>query len=336
MKKKCQLPFIEPKIMSYDRFAFSWGVIKGNLGDEYNKILSRKFINCYFAESFPYEKFVISTMDSLSEKQNVVLNQTLDLHKDVASVLKLDFVSLIKKCISNGYYVFSSCPCAFFDEDAPQNLKVNFLVVGYDSINGIFSIKAFNGEGYLSTYEVNDKEFVDRLLNLPKENIVLQFWRFNKDNQIDLDLPTIETEFDDYINSKTSLVQYTKNKVYGIKAFENLNEYFKKQLELGCPLEREYLQSVADHKYCMWKRLKYFAQQQIVSNEYVVVAEQVYKLSICVLGVGLEYNATSDRITGKKAIEYLSNLIEKEREYLPKVLEELTAAKLAYMKDCNK
>lgn len=337
MEKKCQLPFVEPEIMSNAYYAFSWGVIKGNLGDEYDKILSRKYINCYFEKPFQNEKFVIATVDALSEKQNVILNQALNLHKEVASALRLDFVSMIKQCILNGYYVFNTCPSICFNESDSQNSKTKFLVIGYDSINERFIIKASNQVGCLNTYEVNDREFIDRLLNLPKENIELKFWRFNNDNPLILDLSAIVAEFSDYINSKTSLVQYTKNKIYGFEAFERLIEYLKEKLLLGQPFKRELLQSVVDHKYCMWKRLKYFAQQQIISREYVASAEIVYKLSTSVFSLGLEYNVIADRSTGEKVIESLTNLTEKEKEYLPKVLEELTAAKLDLTKNnhCN-
>ena len=322
MKKKCFLPLAESKMTSYLFHAFPDAIIRGNVGDDgMPPIACRRNINCFYQKQARAHKFMISVSDNWSADLKVLQYQTLNLYQSTYDVLNRNMALTIKRFVESGCYIYGQCNRRCVDaavgKDSPALV---FLLYGYDDTCRRFFLLGYDLQNRCRSYEVGYTELVSALFDLPREMIQLIFWRFNADLKIPLDLPGIINELADYLASCNSRPEYTGGKEFGLAAIRALRDYFKSRVQQDLLFEEQYLRAFGEHKYAMAVRIKYFAEQGIVSTELIPIADKLKQIGENVFQWGTQYNQTLEDSLADKLIEQIEESMRIEQACLPRVL----------------
>ena len=124
-------------------------------------------------------------------------------------------------------------------------------------------------------------------------------------------------EVHSYANCKSYLVY---NLCIGVDFFRTL---YAEVASRGECLNAVYLRAFAEHKYFMGKSVTYLAQKGLISARHRESADRVATLGREVLALGAEYHQSRDARVAQRLLEKMRDMLAVERQYLPKVLEQL-------------
>jgi hypothetical protein len=199
----------------------------------------------------------------------------------------------------------------------------HYFIIGYDDLNGVFYFRLFDSNHQYYAIEVPFGNLELSLWSRSEDIVPFQLWTVDKSVEIPLKMSNIARELEDYVLSKNSKWQYSKDKSFGMQAIHNMNVYLYQRAKEDDPLEIYYLRALADHKYFMKERIFYLAEKGEISDEWIPYANDVYVLAEPLVMLGEQYNQTRDFSIAQEIHERIERFMKIEKSYLPKVLEQI-------------
>lgn len=324
MREKILLPFDESKILSSPETAFPYALLKANFGPELDAALCRRFINCYFDLNSKQEKFEISLSDHWCENYNITQSYSVSLSKSTFQSLKIDLTEFFKKSLQGSNYIYGKSELSFLPNQIPDILgPFHYFIIGYDDLNGVFYVRVFDSNHQYYAIEVPFENIELALWSRLEDIVPFQLWAVDKSVEIPLKMSNIARELEDYVLSKNSKWQYSKDKSFGMQAIDDLNAYLYQRAKEDDSLEIYYLRALADHKYFMKERIFYLAEKGEISDEWIPYANDVYVLAKPLVDLGERFNQTKDVSMAEEIHGRIKQLMEAEESYLPKVLKQI-------------
>lgn len=318
MKKICHNPFEEHPLTScYHYIAFPCSIIQANAGDQLDKWLCGKYINCYFKPSSREHKFIISIADGWSSAKLINIFQQINFSKEMFRILKLDPILILKKALLHGCYPTGSCSeqVLFPTQEVLVDSLYDYVISGFDDIKKRLFIHGFS-KGIYQHFEVSYETFVKSLIENQKRNITFNLWKYNPNADYSLDLPQIISDLNDYITSQNSKPQYRGPRSFGLQACADFGMFVNKEIQDGNQIDSLCIRSFQEHKHCMLIRIRYLHKEGIVRQDAVCAAENVFQISEHIKE--LYENDSEDQIS-----KLVMETVSVEKNYLPEVLEKV-------------
>ena len=146
------------------------------------------------------------------------------------------------------------------------------------------------------------------------------FWKFRSDAKFQLNLPRIVSDLGDYLQSKTSLKIYSKKRIWGMEAVEQLIDLFAESESI----DSRYTRGIMEHKFFMQMRMKHLFERGYLKKEsYCDLSAQIYKMAESARMLSLKYNLTGNQSLVPKICGTMHEMQRLEGEYLPAVLNDL-------------
>lgn len=282
MRRKWSNPFDEnPISRCYPYISFPYSIIRSHSGDEYQKWLCGKYINCYFKPQSVKHKFINSVYDGWSTVPKIVFYQGFDLSKEMSKTLCIDIPFIIKKAIIDGAYPYGQCSERFVypEHDIPEDIYFDYILTGFDDVRKIFFMTGFSIKHGYHHLEISYSDYVQSLYQNSKKHIVIHLWKYNPNAEYRLDLKVISRDLEDYLYSKNSIPQYEDGRSFGLCACSALGEYLAQEESFVDPMLPQYLRGYWEHKYFMNERIRYLAGEQVICHTALPFAEQVLQLA---------------------------------------------------------
>lgn len=318
------LPITSPQFICYNSISCSNAIIRANVHEGVNELFASKYINCYFKEASNNHKFVISIYDHWCTAQRIMYNQHIELLKETAKYDELDLLSLIKKCISAHAYVFVQLNNKYVDNRTDdENLVFDGAIIGYDDNSQEIIVCGVNRLDIFSFYKIGYEDAVSALMENGKDKVVFSMWSFNNNLSIQIDLPNIIFELEDYLNSCNRRNQYTSDKVYGLDAYKMLAYYYRDySYEFGLKC-LPYFDKFKAHKEFMLNRINCLIENGILRSHWKTYANDVYTKACEVIvtetnNCSCEYRQKLTRLSNN-----ILDCIAIEKWYLNEVLLEI-------------
>lgn len=318
MRKKWSNPFDKnPISCCYPYISFPYSIVHAHSGDEYQKWLCGKYINCYFKPQSVRHKFINSVYDGWSTVQKIFFYQGFNLSKEMLKTLRIDIPFIIKKAILDGAYPYGQCSERFVfpGHDISEDTYFDYILTGFDDIRKIFFMTGFSIEHGYRHLEISYSDYVQSLYQNSKKHIVIHLWKYNPNAEYRVDLKVISRDLEDYLCSKNSITQYEDGRLFGLCACSALGEYITQGESVGDSALPLYLRGYWEHKYFMNERIRYLAEENMICNTAIAFAEQVLQLA--------EQVKVADNGI------WIQNLIQEsiaiEQVYLPQVLANVRA-----------
>ena len=324
MKKKHILPIECPDFTCHNYLTWSNAIVKANAKRQAKTLLSSRYINCLYDETSTNHKFVINVYDHWCVNQKFMQYQTMELLKETYQKAKIDFVTLLKKCLLNHSYVFSCCTWQYIEKDIEDpSLYLWYALVGYDDESQEFLLYGIDRDEQFSCFRVNYQTFADANFATSSLKIYLTLWRPNPDAKIALDIPNMILDLEDYIRSSNRRGNAPADAVYGFKAIDALCRHLCELSEEKLPLPHAYLQKFMMHKIYMQNRIEELAQAQKIDPIHLEQARQNADRGKQAFDLGNQYNEIKDQTLAKGIIDLMLDSVKAEADYLPKILLEL-------------
>ncbi len=328
MKRKVILPFVDqPLNLMYHSLAFPMGIIQGNAKEDITPWLCGRYVNCMFTPNQKDNKFQISLSDNWATADMILSKQSISLFSHMYHEFHMEILWLFCRMLENGYYVHG----CYNEEYIPHKWAYgkqyychDFLLIGFNNVEKVFYSVGYLDDGKFHRYEIPYNNMLDSIVTLDHGKPAFNFWSFQKDADLSLNLFKVTIELEGYLNSTTSQKLYSVDKFFGLCAIDRLQIYFQKQAEQGYRLDHRYTRGLMEHKYFMELRMEYLNRQGILNrNTDIQYASEVYRISQKVHMLGLKYTMTGNQKTLFSLIDLISRMNERERKYLPAVLDDL-------------
>ena len=324
MKKKIELPILQPDFICYNHLTYADAIIRANAKEKDKILMTSKYINCYYKEESVQHKFVISIFDHWCTTQKVMQNQNLNLLKTTYQSLQINMISVIKKFLCNSSYVFGQCNYSYIEPlKKPELPLFNYVITGFDDIRRQFTVYGLDINNNFICKQIDYAIFIDSLLDTSKPNISFSLWKFNQETNIEFDIPNIIFELEDYINSENRRNHYKEDKVYGISAIECLREYLSQKIDSVEEINEFYLKKLLCHKKYMRDRIECLNNYKFINGRWLYDADRVYAIALNIYEQGKALNTNKDTVLGAHLVNLFSEMIDIEKPYLFSVLNEL-------------
>ena len=326
MKKRFELPIEQPQFICYNHITCANAIIRANMLENIDELFCSKYINCYFKESSTKHKFIISVYDNWCTTQKVMQYQLINLSKNIFLSENINVTLMIKKCLLFGSYVFGQCSynCLMGDHGADNSL-FNYVITGYDDITHKFTMYGVdNSDNYLC-HKIRYEDFINSLYDTNKQNISFSMQQYNKDTEVAIDIQNVIFDLEDYINSRNRHKHYVEDKIYGLASLKKLGEFFLESTKNKALLPEQYLRKIAIHKYYMRERIRCLIKHDLIKEDWLSYAELVEVYGQQILDLGVRYNYILDTTIIDELNNIISEIINIEQKYLPKVAYELSS-----------
>lgn len=312
-------------IRSYHHIAFPLGIIKKNANTDIMPWLYSKFVNCAFVFNDTCQ-FKISFCDGWAVGDNILFRQRVDMFSDTWNASVLDPVILFKRMIDMDCYVSGYYNEEYIPGKKSYNkryFKHDFLLIGYDNFEKCFYSAGYLADGNFQGFTISYDNMMSSLNSLVPCKWTFDFWKYNDDANFFLDLNRLIQGLSDYVCSSTSIKISNINRLFGMNAISELSSCFINSIEKNEGIDFRYTRTLMEHKYLMMLRIKYLIENGLLSEEYLHQAKIVYDLSQQVHMLGIKYSMKKQNTIVIHMCEKISQTLEIERKYLPKVLLEL-------------
>lgn len=317
MKKVYHNPFEEHPVTScYHYIAFPCSVIQANAGDQTEKWLCSKYINCYFKPSSREHKFIISIMDGWSASDAINIYQQINFSKEMFGTLKLDPILIIKKALLYGCYPTGSCSrqILFPTPENTDELLYDHVISGFDDINKRLFMHGFS-KGVYQHFDVPYETYVRSLIENQKRNITFHLWKYNPNADYTLNFSKIAADLNDYITSRNSKPQYQGPRSFGLQACSDFGMFVNQEFH---QIDSLCVKSFLEHKHCMLIRMQYLFKEGVVKQAAVAAAESVSQLSE-------QVKKFYESGMGDQMSKLIMKTVAIEKNYLPGVLADIQA-----------
>lgn len=325
MDKKIVLPFeINPLSVMYHNLAFPLGVIQGNAKCDITPWLCHKFINCVFNPPAK-NKFSISLSDNWGVGDKITFHQQIQLFHDTYDIVGIDIIQVLINMLANGYYVGGNYNEEYIPGKQAYGVEYfphDYLLIGFDNEKEIFYSVGYLTKQFVN-YEISYVNMRMALTSLANKKPVFNFYQYNTEAEVMVNIEKILSALQDYLSSSNSLRQYTKGLFYGLDAIDNLGEYYIADGNQS-NFDHRYTKGLMEHKNIMLKRIKYLCSHQyITDNEYVSRSESVFEYSSIVHNLGIRFKLLGDCNILQEIRLIIQKMKEIELSYLVSVKKDL-------------
>ena len=324
MKRRLTLPFAAPETVCYPHVTFAHSILKGNMGEAFDALMCERYINCCYKKTAPTGRFHNCVSDHWSTSRGVVDYQKVGFLKGVWLARDLKIEQVLKACLGERAYPFGQCPRYVVEplcED--RSAEFDFVITGYDDEKGCFFVKGFDLDNVYHDYEIPYDVFEEAILQSRHKGVNFDLWSYHEGADATLDVAKVRGELSDYLNATCSGGVIAQDKAFGVDAIKALITEFEAAASGEEGLNAVYLRGFAEHKYFIGKIVAYLAENQLISACFCEDAERVDSIGREVLALGVDYNQTGDARVAQQLIGKMRNTLAVERQYLPKVLEQL-------------
>ena len=322
---KLVLPFqIHPYIVMHHTAAFPMGIIQANARDDISPWLCGKYINCFYK---PNKTLDICLDDKWATNDKILIKQSISLSLSLYNDLSLDYITIAKKMLACKYYVGGM----YNEEFIPGKIHYgehyfahDYLLIGYDDEAEFFiSVGYLDGQTF-QRFDIPYKSFDMAIRTLKKPNISFNFWIYNPKAKFELNSERMLKGIYDYVNSIPSSKQYLCGGYFGLDAVGKLADNFAENAEAGKGVDLRHSRGIMEHKFFMRLRLSYLHQNGILINDdYLEMAEQVYKMSEKMHLLLLKYLLTRNKRYADSAVKILRETVDIESSYLTSLYNDL-------------
>lgn len=308
-----------PPIIGYQHHAFYLGIMGSE--SESPWLYSRYLQLVYSPKLSHYFDFYYEYLYSNVYLSNIIC-------KDIVLIANLDIINLIKSYIQLGYFTYINIDEYYIPKRQSykkRHFLHNILIIGYDETT--FTVAGFSDKMMIETTTVYFEEFLDAFNNsFEKTRIDRSFIRFIKKSNYDLqkfDKKLMVRELEDFINSSDtsqwlpSADHPTENAKFGFSAYEALEINIINKMDDIRPFH-----ILWEHKKIMNARVRF-----LQANGYVKKDDELQEKFIALERESLVLRnlylkmQISGKWDNKKLIIYLNKIVEKEKEYLPILLD---------------
>ena len=334
------LPFeINPQIRTYLNYAYSFGVIEGNLG---SGIIPRLICDSYVGCIYSYEDvnmFYIynSNGDSWFENNGIMSHNSHVCKKcDIECISEA--IEITKEKISSGEYVYCYPNEGYFtiiNNGKPYNFDHECLLWGIDYDKRTFQSSSYIRGNY-APYEIGFDELYNALLNVQSGYVELLFFKLNSnfvfkplkiDKVIFLLNEYMSSKCSDF-NNRTDIKKYIDSGKlkFGIAVWKELINYLEKIGQSGEVIDMRYIRSFMDYKKLMKLRVEYLVNNNYLnkSYEYLSKIEHNYITTQNLMLMLLKYKYKPEDQLLRRAIEKIKIVNEMEQTYIPKLIDGLS------------
>lgn len=322
MKKRCFLPFKEPRFICSDKFTAANVIVESNLKEK-SPSLAVHYINCAYDEFESSHKFIITVFDYLARCKNIMHDQGFDMSKEYYLSPGINLVADLKRVISSNFYIVGQCNRSYVEPNASSDAPLfYFFLTGYDDAKQEFLIHGIDLSKQYISVKIKYDVFVKALFDTNIHSIPLVLWCFWYEANIDDVWSALISEFEDYVYSQNRKVNYGTAK-YGFEAMRCLAEHFKETAYKENHINELYLKKLLAHKYYMRLRIECLAEHKIIDSQWITCAKEVEEISQQIWNEGLDFNAAQDFLLVESMVAHMSQMMMIEKQYLCKVLKEL-------------
>lgn len=327
MNKKIVLPFdINPLSVMYHNLAFPLGVIQGNAKCDITPCLCHKFINCLFNPP-AMNKFSISLFDNWGIGDKMTFHQQIQLFYDAYDIIGVDIIQVLINMLANGYYVGGNYNEEYIPGKQAYGVKYfphDYLLIGFDNEKEVFYSVGYLTKQFVN-YEISYANMRMALTSLANRKPVFNFYQYNTEVEMTVNVEKILSALQDYLSSSNSLQQYTKGLFYGLDAIDELGEYYVSHGNQN-NFDHRYTKGLMEHKNIILRTIKYLCSHQyITDNEYISRSESVFEYSSIIHNLGIRFKLLGDYNTLQEIRSIIKIMRELEQSYLVSVKKDLEA-----------
>lgn len=250
----------------------------------------------------------------------------------------------ILDCIDSDYYVYLYLD-QFYIPEARQYQTRHFahdsFIYGYDRLNEQFNIADFYQHFKYSFSTISfsqiSKAFEDKeLLESADQLGGIILVKPEKYEYFRFDVKLLRSFIEDYLQSKPCRKRYTDNYridigdnrdlwVYGLEVYSYILKYLELVLEQKVLLDLRAFQVLVDHKTLMISRIKYLADNKMLTEAdfFYREFEAIKHEFMLIRNQAIRSFVTGNKEGVKKIISRIPQVIIKERDTLEKLLENL-------------
>lgn len=319
------LPFtLDVEMRAYHNKAFTLGVIKANLKEDYEIWLCNKLINSIQRSNGVFDAYHEGLW---SIEEGMMSVQTIKLSPSTYKQTYIDIVNLNKEMLKEGSYILG-----FFDEffikgkEAYQKYHFNhdYLILGFDDKKQVFKSVAYLSDGKYDFFDIAYNAYYNSIVNSNEKTLFVQYYQLNKDYHPKIEIDEIRKKMINYLNAQQDDVGYEFfAKSYGVQVWKEFKDYVRK-----CKLENldvRFSRIYVEHKGIMLKRIKTLILLGYIENMKLieVYEKNVYKSAQIVHGLFIKYNLTHNEEIIHKLLALIEEINKMDELVVSEVVEEL-------------
>lgn len=298
--------------------------------------INEKYVNCYYKPAcgalfdycMPEQRYFV--------KSGVMLVQKFRFNKTIYQLEIFNFLKWAKNLLSGGWYIMGYFDEYYIPEKSSyqyRHFRHSMLIYGYDDESRLFYAMGYTSDRKYRSHCLTYDEFLSSIrvdfseteiyVKGGIERIEFDAFKLNPKCDFTFDLSRLYTVLLDYINCEDSGYRHQRGLKYGFDCEREFVNYIKAQK--GEYLDERYSRFFMELKELMVRRLKYLANEQIISQEMLPEYEKLCEQQKIIHLLFIKYNLTHDESIIYRLIEKMDNIIESEKNILPRITDEIYA-----------
>lgn len=320
------LPYPEaPILICYHNKAFPFGIIQANSPEDITKWLCTKSINCVYNPNSPKNKFDLAIWDTWGNWEGITTHQVISIRKDLIGLFNIDLLSMLKTFINYGCYISGSYNEKYIPGKLAYNIEDyihDFLVIGYDDTN--FYSVGFMADGRFKQFDIPIQNFINSLYSVNSSKIEIAFFNYNKGVIPKPNVDRLISDLEKYISTANYMDNPTpKSNSYGISTLMRIRDFFVDEVVNNKKIyvDKRYSRVLYEHEWVFLQMIDIFMDDDSKKSEYKNYASINLKRAKLVHMLGLKMECTQDESLIKRIKEYIDEIIDSEKIYIPGVIE---------------
>ena len=328
-KKTLQLPFANSPIRSSPKISFAYSILKANMGDDFDKFLSHKFVSYFYDKDMVAERFSFSRDDLWGTREKITIVQDVDLLKETYAELHFDIAHFVSTCIKSGIYVHGKCNRSTFEKSFvnSENAVDYYLITGYNPFKKTFLVRYFDINLCCQCCEMDYETFYTSVFSIPFERVKFYLIKFCDHKEYEVNINSIIAAFEAYVQSVESKLIRIHNRVYGLEATNAFQKHIRETIAKGQKIHPEYLLCFAEHKDLMLQRVSYLVKNDFLPPQLLKEATAISEIKDHLLELLKHYNLTIEKSSETEIIELIDQINVIEKDYLNSLIEKLKEEK---------
>lgn len=324
-KKTLQLPFTDSPIQSSSKVSFAYSILKANMGDDFDKFLSHKFVSYFYDKDMDTERFSFSRDDLWGTREKITIVQDVDLLKETYAELYFDIAHFVSTCIKSGIYVHGKCDRSMFEKSFvnSENAVDYYLITGYNPFKKTFLVRYFDIDLCCQCCEIDYETFYTSAFSIPFERVKFYLIKFCDHREYEVNINSIIAAFEAYVQSVESKLIRIHNRVYGLEATSALQKHIQTSITKGNEVDQSYLLCFAEHKDLMLWRVTYLVKNNFLPPQLLKGATTVSEIKDHLLELLNHYNLTLEKNSETEIIELIDQINIIEKDHLHSLIKKL-------------
>ena len=322
-----QLPFTDSPIRSSSKVSFAYSILKANMGEDFDKLFSHKFISYYYDEDEGEgeDKFSFSRNDLWGTREKITIVQDIDLLKNTYADLHFDIARFVSVCLESNIYIYGKYDRSILDQEFldAKNTIDYYLITGFNLRKKTFLVRYFDINRYCRCCEIDYETFYTSVFNIPNDRVKFYLIKFCNQEEYEFNVDLVIFEFEAYIQSIESKWTKTHNRMYGIAATNALAQYIEETIKRGNTINQIYLLCFAEHKELMLKRVAWLTSQKMLSTNVLKDIELINEKQKRLVDILNYYNLSFDATAYERVSKLMKVICKLEEDCFQRIFMEL-------------